>query len=221
MTKTQILIADDHPVFLFGLKSIIGSIETCEVTEVTSNGSDALNLICKTNPDIAILDIDMPGLNGIEVLKKVTEINSSTKVIVLTMHKEESIFNLAFDSGAYGYVIKDNAAIDVVNCIHAVSDGETFVSPQISSYNIKRQSASNSNELTLINSLTTSEKVVLKEVCENKSSTEIADKLNVSHKTIQNHRFNICKKLHLEGVNSLLTYALLNKSTLNLILSEL
>jgi DNA-binding NarL/FixJ family response regulator len=220
MSKTQILIADDHPVFLFGLKAIIGSIKSCEVTDVASNGRDAFNLISKTNPHIAVLDIDMPGLNGIEVLKKVTAMNSSTKIIILTMHKDESIFNLAFDYGAVGYVIKDNAAIDIVNCIHVVSEGDLFVSPQINSYKIKRKSSNNSNELTLINSLTVSEKVVLKEVCENKSSTEIANKLNVSHKTIQNHRFNICKKMNLEGVNSLLTYALLNKSTINLILTD-
>lgn len=220
MSKTQILIADDHPVFLFGLKSIIGSIESCEVADVASNGSDAFNLIRKTNPDIAILDIDMPGLNGIEVLKKVTAMNSSTKVIILTMHKDESIFNLAFDSGAEGYVIKDNAAIDIVNCICAVSEGNTFVSPQINSYEINRKTSNNSNALTLINSLTVSEKIVLKEVCKNICSTEIANKLNVSHKTIQNHRFNICKKMNLEGVNSLLTYALLNKSTINLILAD-
>jgi len=220
MTKTQILIADDHPVFLFGLKSIVSSITSCEVAHVVSNGRDALDLIHKNEPEIAILDIDMPGLNGIEVLKMVTKVDLTTKVIILTMHKDESIFNLAFDSGAYGYVIKDNAAIDIVNCIQTVSEGNTFVSPQISSYNIKRKSSNNSSDWTLINSLTDAEKVVLREVSENKSSTTIADKLNVSQKTIQNHRFNICKKMNLEGVNSLLSYALLNKSTINLILAE-
>jgi DNA-binding NarL/FixJ family response regulator len=219
MSKTQILIADDHPVFLFGLKSIIGSIESCEVADVTSNGRDALNMINESNHDIAILDVDMPGLNGIEVLKSLTKMKSSTKVIILTMHKDESIFNLAFDSGAKGYVIKDNAAIDILNCIDSVIKGDFFVSPQINSFKINREQSDNSSEFTLINSLTVSEKVVLKEVCENKSSTEIADKLNVSHKTIQNHRFNICKKMNLEGVNSLLSYALLNRSTINLILS--
>tara|TARA_B110000211_G_scaffold129353_1_gene148588 strand:- start:765 stop:1427 length:663 start_codon:yes stop_codon:yes gene_type:complete len=220
MSKTQILIADDHPVFLFGLTSIIGSIESCEVANVASNGRDALNMINESNHDIAILDVDMPGLNGIEVLKSLTKMKSSTKVIILTMHKDESIFNLAFDSGAKGYVIKDNAAIDILNCIDSVIKGDFFVSPQINSFKINREQSDNSSEFTLINSLTVSEKVVLKEVCENRSSTEIADKLNVSHKTIQNHRFNICKKMNLEGVNSLLSYALLNRSTINLILSE-
>jgi DNA-binding NarL/FixJ family response regulator len=176
-------------------------------------------MINESNHDIAILDVDMPGLNGIEVLKSLTKMKSSTKVIILTMHKDESIFNLAFDSGAKGYVIKDNAAIDILNCIDSVIKGDFFVSPQINSFKINREQSDNSSEFTLINSLTVSEKVVLKEVCENKSSTEIADKLNVSYKTIQNHRFNICKKMNLEGVNSLLSYALLNRSTINLILS--
>jgi len=220
MSKIKILIADDHPVFLFGLKSIIGSMESYEISEVTTNGRDALNLIVKNSPQIAILDIDMPGLNGIEVLKILTKMQSSTKVIILTMHKNESIFNLTFDSGALGYVIKDNAAIDIVHCINAISKGDSFVSPHINSFNVRRENPSNSGELCLINSLTDTEKLVLKEVSFNKSSMQIADKFNVSTKTIQNHRFNICKKMNLEGVNSLLSYALLNKSTLNLILTD-
>ncbi len=220
MLKTQILIADDHPVFLFGLKSIISSIESCEVSGVASNGRDALNLINQSKPDIAILDIDMPGLNGIEVLKKVAISKSSTKIVMLTMHKDESIFNLAFDSGAVGYVVKDNAAIDIVNCIDAISKGDVFVSPQINSFISNRQSTNQASDLSLINALTDTEKIVLKEVSANKSSTQIADSLNVSHKTIQNHRFNICKKMNLEGVNSLLSYALLNKNTIQLILAD-
>ena len=220
MSKIKILIADDHPVFLFGLKSIIGSMESYEISEVTTNGRDALNLIVKNSPQIAILDIDMPGLNGIEILKMLAKMKLSTKVIILTMHKSESIFNLAFDFGAHGYVIKDNAAIDIVNCINAISKGDTFISPQINSFIVSRQNSSNSGELSLIKSLTDTEKLVLKEVSFNKSSTQIADEFNVSNKTIQNHRFNICKKLNLVGVNSLLSYALLNKSTLNLILTD-
>ena len=220
MAITRILIADDHPVFLFGLKSIIGSLECCEIENVASDGKTALNLLRETKPDIAILDIDMPGLNGIEVTKRLNKTKLTTKIIILTMHKDESIFNLAFDSGALGYVIKENAATDIVNCIKSVSNGDSFVSPQINSFYVNRRNESQSNDLKLIYNLTESEKVVLKEVSENKSSSEIASKLNVSNKTIQNHRFNICKKMNLEGVNSLLSYALLNKNTINLILSN-
>jgi len=220
MALTRILIADDHPVFLFGLKSIIGSLENCEIENIAADGETALKLLRDTKPDIAILDIDMPGLNGLEVTKRLHKKKTETKVIILTMHKDESIFNLAFDSGAVGYVLKDNAATDIVNCINSVSNGDSFVSPQINSFYVNRRNELHSNDLKLINNLTESEKIVLKEVSENMSSAEIASKLNVTSKTIQNHRFNICKKMNLEGVNSLLTYALVNKNTIHLILSK-
>ena len=220
MALTKILIADDHPVFLFGLKTVISSLENCVIENVATDGKTAFSLVRDTKPDIAILDITMPGLNGIEVTRKLNKIKSATKVIILTMHKDESIFNLAFDLGAVGYVLKDNAATDIISCINSVSNGDTFVSPQINSFYVNRHSKKYTSDLSLINSLTDAEKNVLKEITESKSSIDIADKLNVSNKTIQNHRFNICKKLKLEGVNSLLSYALTNKNLINLILSK-
>ena len=220
MKITKIFIADDHPVFLFGLKSIIGLMNNCEIEEVASNGISALSIIEKSNPEIAILDIDMPGLSGLEVTKRIAKMQLSTKVIILTMHKDESIFNLAFDSGAIGYVLKDNTATDIVNCINSVIAGEIFVSPQIVKFFENRQEENYITELNLLNELTETEKKVLIEVSLNKSSLEIASLLHVSNKTIQNHRFNICKKMKLKGINSLLSYALLSKKCINLIFTE-
>tara|TARA_B110000967_G_C18603318_1_gene420347 strand:- start:26 stop:688 length:663 start_codon:yes stop_codon:yes gene_type:complete len=220
MEQTKILIADDHPVFLFGLQSIINTIDNCVVVNVASDGVSALSLIRSTKPNIVILDIDMPGLNGIQVAKKVSKLKPPIKIVFLTMNKDESIFNLAFDSGAISYVIKDNAAIDIVRCIKSVSNGDFFVSPQINAYHLNRISSLKSTDFSLINRLTDTEKLVLKEVSENRSSLEIAVKLSITNKTVQNHRFNICKKMKLEGVNSLLSYALLNKQTIQLILPD-
>lgn len=219
MEATKILIADDHPVFLYGLKAVINSLNEFEVESVVSDGLSAYKLIKLNSPKIAILDIDMPGLNGIEVAKKIHNIGSETKVVILTMHKDESIFNIAFDAGAIGYVVKDNAATDIVDCIHAVNKGVEFVSPQINSFLRNRNSGSYANPIHLINELTDTEQKVLRLVANNKSSIEIAGELHVSSKTVQNHRFNICKKMKLEGVNSLLSYALLNKYIINLYLS--
>ena len=153
MALTKILIADDHPVFLFGLKSVLGSLENCVIDNVATDGKTAFSLIRDTKPDIAILDITMPVLKGIEVTRKLNMIKSTTKVIILTMHKDESIFNLAFDLGAVGYVLKDNAATDIVSCINSVSNDKTFVSPQIDSFYVNRNSNSYPSDLSLIKTL--------------------------------------------------------------------
>ena len=220
MSVLKILIADDHPIFLFGLKSIIESVENIQVDYVVSDGVHALVMINVNKPDVAILDIDMPGLNGIEVTRKVKELALESKVIILTMHKDEAIFNLALDSGASGYVLKDNAAADIVNSIQTVVAGDYFISPHIIGFYNNRKEGRYNNIINSINGLTNSEKKVLKLIAENKSSNDIAEQLFVSSKTVQNHRFNICKKMELEGVNSLLSFSLQNKYIIDLFLTN-
>jgi len=220
MSVLKILIADDHPIFLFGLKSIIESADNMQVDYVVSDGEHALEMISVNKPDVAILDIDMPGLNGIEVTRKVKELALDSKVIILTMHKDEAIFNLALDCGASGYVLKDNAATDIVNSIQTVVMGDCFISPHIIGFYKNRKEGRYNNIISSINGLTSSEKKVLKLIAENKSSNEIAVQLFVSSKTVQNHRFNICKKMELEGVNSLLSFSLQNKYIIDLFLTS-
>ena len=220
MSVLKILIADDHPIFLFGLKSIIESVENIQVDYVVSDGVHALEMIKVNKPDVAILDIDMPGLNGIEVTRKVKELALESKVIILTMHKDEAIFNLALDSGASGYVLKDNAAADIVNSIQTVVAGDYFISPHIIGFYNNRKEGRYNNIINSINGLTNSEKKVLKLIAENKSSNDIAEQLFVSSKTVQNHRFNICKKMELEAVNSLLSFSLQYKYIIDLFLTN-
>jgi DNA-binding NarL/FixJ family response regulator len=219
MKKIKILIADDHPVFLFGLRAIINQMNDCFIVNIASDGKRAYKLICKIIPDLVILDIDMPHLNGIQIANKLGESHPRIKIVFLTVNKDESIFNFAFRSGARGYVLKDNAATDIVRCINTVFLGKIFISPQMRSF-YNHMTTINSTVFDLINRLTDTEKVVLHEVSKNKSSSDIASKLSITNKTVHNHRFNICKKMNLEGVNSLLTYSLLNKQTIDLILLD-
>ena len=220
MNELKILIADDHPIFLLGLVSIIESSHNMRVEYVASNGQQAIEMITINTPDISILDISMPGIDGIKLTRKVKELNINTKIIILTMHKNEAIFNLALDCGASGYVIKDNASTEIVDCIKSVYSGEVYISSLIKGFYSNRLEGRKSDVIGNIGLLTDTEKKVLKLICENKSSIEIANKLFLSSKTIQNHRFSICKKLHLEGVNSLLSYSLQNKYVIDLILSQ-
>ena len=219
MKTIKILIADDHPVFLLGLRAIINQMNECFSVDIAFDGKRAYKLICKIIPDLVILDIDMPHLNGIQIANKLGKSHPKIKFVFLTMNKDESIFNFAFRSGARGYVLKDNAATDIVTCINAVFLGKIFISPQMRSF-YNHMTTINSTVFDLINRLTDTEKVVLHEVSKNKSSSDIASKLSITNKTVHNHRFNICKKMNLEGVNSLLTYSLLNKQTIDLILLD-
>jgi len=199
MSEIKILIADDHPIFLLGLVYIIESNEGMRVDYVASNGEQALEMISINKPHVSILDIAMPGLDGIKVTKKIKELQLDTKVIVLTMYKNEAIFNLALDCGVSGYVLKDNASTDIVNSIKTVMAGELFISPHIMGFYKNRKEGLRSNIIKYIGMLTDSEKKVLRYIANNKSTNEIAEKLFLSSKTVQNHRFSICKKMELEG----------------------
>ena len=220
MNEIKILIADDHPIFLLGLVSIIEASPGMRVEYVASNGQQALEMVSINKPDVSIIDISMPGIDGIKVTKKIKDLNLNTKVIILTMHKNEAIFNLALDCGASGYVIKDNASTDIVNCIKTVQSGEIFISPHIMGFYKNRLEGSGDNIIKSIYSLTDTERKILKFIADNISTNEIAKKLFLSSKTIQNHRFSICKKMDLEGVNSLLSFALQNKHVIDLIISQ-
>jgi DNA-binding NarL/FixJ family response regulator len=205
-----ILIADDHPIFQRGLQQIIETDKSLKIVAAVNNGEDALINLRLLKPQVAVLDVDMPKRDGLAVLKSIKEEDLPTEVILLTMYKEERFFNSALDAGVKGYVIKDSAVGEINNAIHAVARGENSISPTLSTLLVKR--INGTVKQTPIESLTASERRVLKLVSESKSNKQIADELFISIRTVENHRSNICAKLNLEGKNALLTYALTNKS---------
>ncbi len=214
MDKSQItvLIADDHPIFRKGLRQIIETDSELKIVAEVGDGEEALTNIRLLDPQVAVLDVDMPKLDGLAVLKIIKEENLPIAVILLTMYKEARFFNSALDAGVKGYVIKDSAVSEITNAIHAVAKGENFISPTLSTLLMKRVNRAEKSEKSPLDLLTTSERKVLKLVSESKSNKQIADELFISIRTVENHRSNICAKLNLEGKNALLTYALTNKS---------
>lgn len=210
-----IYIADDHPIFRKGLIEVIAAENGYEVVGESGDGISALNFIVEKKPDIALLDIQMPKMNGFEVLKKIGEQNLPTKVIFLTMHSEENVFEKAMELGAKAYLLKESVTDDIIRCIQNVLQGKFYVSASISDYlftlNNKLKSGS---EKTGLRKLTSTEMKILKMIAEKKSSREIADILYVSVRTVENHRNNICTKLDLHGANALLPFALENKHLL-------
>lgn len=212
MEHITVLIADDHPIFRHGLRQIIESDKQLKVIAEAVDGDDALTKIAESHPQVAVLDVEMPRLSGLEVLKSLKEKNLGVPVILLTMYKEGRFFNAALDAGVKGYILKDSAVTEIAAAIRAVAGGENFISPMLSTLLMKRLTRAESSPKSDLDSLTVSERRVLKLVAEAKNNQQIADELFISIRTVENHRSNICHKLNLEGKNALLTYALTNKS---------
>ena len=214
--EIQIIVADDHPVFRRGLAMMIATDGKLKVIAEASDGSIALELIQKLQPDIAVLDVNMPEMTGFDVARELQKLNLATDIIFLTMHKDEGMFNTALDLNVKGYLLKESAVEDIVTGIKIVAKGENFISPQLTSFLFNRSRRNfGSNEKTLtINDLTPTEHRVLKLISEEKTSREIAEMLFISVRTVERHRENICTKLDIHGSNALLKFAILHKNEL-------
>ena len=214
--EVRIVIADDHPLMRDGLRRAIEATANLKVVAEAGDGQTALDRIGSLNPDIAVLDIDMPLISGFDVARALREQGITTAIIFLTIHREEDFFNEALDLGAKGYVLKDSVSTDIVTGINAVASGEHFTSPAMTSYLVNRSRRATEFRLRkpTINDLTPTERRVLGLVADYKTTKEIADELGVSYRTIETHRANICAKLELRGSHSLMKFALSHKSEL-------
>lgn len=207
--QASIIIADDHPLILKGLNDFLLE-KDYNVLASATNGKDAFQLIKDLEPDIAILDIRMPFLSGLEIAKICNQQNLSTKIIIITFEKDEAIYNEAKSLHVYGYVLKEFALVELENCIAAILDGKSYFSPELIQY-LKIDEAP--EELNL---LTPAEIRVLKLIAKNKTAKEIGQELFVSDRTIEKHKSHIIKKLDLESKGgSLAIYAKENEDFLN------
>lgn len=215
-TAPRILIADDHPIFREGLAKIIERDKSFALVGQAGDGAEALKLITELRPDLAVLDMSMPAMDGLEVARCVHQEALPTELIFLTMYKDPKYFNAALDLGVRGYIIKDSVASEFLSCLKAVAEGQYYISPVISHLLIERNRKAKSldDSVPIRERLTPAELIVLKLVGENKTSKEIAEKLFVSIRTVENHRTHICQKLGIKGHNKLLQFALENKAAL-------
>ena len=211
--KLKIIIADDHHIFRKGVISILSEDESLEITGEASGGDEALSLIETLKPDVAVLDIDMPGLSGLDVARKFKGNNVKTKFVILTIHKDKEYFDEALELDIKAYVLKESIANDLVDCIKQVAAGGYYISPSISGYLVQNRKDSEKKENEL-EKLTPAELQILKLIAENKTSHRIAEELFRSVRTIENHRNNICSKLGLKGPHALLLFAIKYKSLL-------
>jgi DNA-binding NarL/FixJ family response regulator len=212
--KTCIVIVDDHPIFRRGLKEIIEADPQFAVAGEAGDGEAALQQIKSLKPEVVVLDLHLPKIAGLELVRAVRALPHPPAIIVLTMHGEESIFNAAMDGGAQGYILKDNAIADVVVGLKVVAGGGVFISPSVAHFLSRRHQRASAlkEEKKGLATLTPTERRVLRLVAENKTNKEIGRELFISHRTVETHRSHICEKLELSGNRALLKFAFDHKS---------
>ena len=214
--EITILIADDHPIVRQGLRQTIEEDRHLRVVAEAGDGEQAVEAVAEQSPRVTILDVDMPVLNGFDAARAIRKQGLATEIVFLTMHRDEDIFNEAIDLGAKGFVLKDSAVNDIIECIKTVASSNYYTSHSLTSFlmNRSRRAINLTEKQPSINDLTQTERRVLKLIAENLTSKEIGEHLFVSPRTIEKHRENICQKLDLQGSHSLLKFALTHKSEL-------
>jgi DNA-binding NarL/FixJ family response regulator len=215
-SEIRIVMADDHPIVRQGLRQMIEVDRSLSIVAEAGDGAAALELIEKHLPDVAVLDIDMPEMDGFAVARAIGQRRLAVEVIFLTMHSEDELFQAAMDLGVKGYVLKDSAVTDIVAGIKSVAAGRPYLSPSLSAQLLgyRRRAADFSKSQPGLKDLSPTERRILKLIAEDKTSKEIAEQLFVSPRTIETHRSNICKKLGLHGSLALVKFAVAHKSEL-------
>ena len=207
MKKIRILLADDHAVVRQGFKMILSAQSDMEIVGEAANGREAVDLSEQLKPDIVVMDVAMPELNGIEATRRLLGSLPHSRVIALSMHKDSVYVREVLRAGARGYLLKDSGAEDLVRAIRAVAGGESWLSPAVSNAVLDDYRRHVTNPIDL---LTSREREVLQMLAEGKTNKEIAVVLNLSVYTVDAHRGRIMEKLNLHSINELVRFAVRN-----------
>ncbi len=212
----RVLLADDHPLFRKGLRGVLEEVPDITVVAEAGNGADALAKTREHHPDVIVLDLDMPDKDGIEVARAVRDEKLATHAVLLTAHRSEALVNRALDSGVSGYVLKDGALTEIVDCVRAVHAGRPWVSAQLATALLTRRERAEklAGENSGLGSLTATERRVLTLVARGNTSRDIAEELFISVRTVEHHRANVALKLGLRGSNALVKFAVAHRSEL-------
>ena len=209
MRKTRVLLADDHVLIRAGLRMVVDAQPDLTVVGEAGDGREAVSMAETLKPDVAVMDIGMPVLNGIEAARQIHEKLPEAHIVMLSMHSDEGYVLRALKAGAKAYLLKDSAEADLARAIRAAADGKSFFSPSVGRVlledymrKLQRTGAEDSYEL-----LSPREREVLQLVAEGKSSKEVAGLLNVSVNTVETHRARVMQKLNLHGIPELILYA--------------
>jgi DNA-binding NarL/FixJ family response regulator len=211
-----LLIADDHPLFRSGVRTELEQSKDFAILAETGNGEEALQLIKQLNPDVAIVDFQMPIMTGLELAKQVEASGVTTKVILLTMHRDHKIFFAALEAGVSGYVLKDDAVEDIAHAIRQVIGGENFISHAMIGLLVQQSKKKTSDEhgAKILDTVTLAERHVMALIAQLKTNDEIAKELFISKRTVENHKASLAGKLGLSSSKNLLRFVLQHKEIL-------
>ena len=205
----NIVLAEDHKIVRQGLTSLLNKEKDFEVVAEASDGRKTVDLVVEFEPDILVLDWMLPGLNGLEVLRRVKSTGLQTVVVILSMHADESYVRSAFKEGAKGYVLKESSAAHLVEAVRTALSGKTYLCPPISEAMMADYSERiDTGKLDPYQTLTSREREILQLVAEGFTSQQIANELKISPRTVETHRANVMQKLKLDSVSDLTRYAL-------------
>ena len=207
----RILLADDHNLVRAGIRALLQEIEGATIVAEADNGRDAVALAKRHQPDLAILDISMQDLNGIEALARIRSAGLRTRVLVLSMHTTQEFVRRALSAGADGYIVKDSAPLELRLAIEAVLRGESYISPRVSRLLVESYERSGQAPESSLDALTGRQREILQRIAEGRSTKEIAHALDVSVKTVESHRACVMERLGIRDVAGLVIFAVRNR----------
>lgn len=211
MSGLRLIVADDHEVVRKGVRALLESQAGWSVLEEAGDGREAVEKAERLRPDVVVLDISMPGLNGFEATRQIRKVSPDSEVLILTMHDSEQVVRDVLLAGARGYVLKSDVGRDLVAAVDALSKHRPFVTSRVAEMVLDRYLRSQAREGTGPALLTTREQEVVQLLAEGKSNKEVAGALGISLKTAETHRANIMRKLRFSSLSDLVRYAIRNK----------
>jgi DNA-binding NarL/FixJ family response regulator len=208
MKQIRVLLADNHTLVRAGLRALLQNIEGIEVVAEAGDGHEALHLIEVHQPDVVLMDIAMPKMNGLEATSRVVKECPNVRVMILSMHANEEYVLQSLRRGAMGYVLKDAAISELQLALRAISQGETYLSPEVSKHVIGDYLRRVGDESNCVEQLTSRQREILQLIAEGRTTKEIAEVLYISVKTVETHRMQLMKRLGIHDVAGLVRYAL-------------
>ncbi len=204
----RVLLADDHALVRQGIRSLLEKLDDIEVVGEVSDGRQALELSKTTHPDIAFMDITMPGLNGLEAVTRMKKECPGTRVVMLSMHAGEEYFQQALDSGAAGYLLKDADRMELELAIRTVMRGDTYLTPTVAKYAVEAYRQRKDGDQGPLASLSSRQKEILQLIAEGYANKEIAQRLDLSPRTVETHRAELMERLNIRDVPGLVKIAI-------------
>jgi len=209
-TRKRIVIAEDHTILRAGLRALLSTRENLEVVGEAGDGREAVRVVGQSVPDLLLIDLSMPKLNGMEAIREIKNQHPEIKVIVLTVHKSDEYILASLDAGADGYMLKDASQNELLMAVEYVLNGKMFLSPSISDKVVEAylQNKKGDTSATGLDNLTAREREILKLIAEGNTNKKIADHLFISLKTVEKHRANLMQKLDLHNTAALTSFAI-------------